>query len=83
MVRLDDWLETHAPAWLFELWCWPKYRVFGRCWAQGCGRLNVLHTPRQLGVCDHTPMAIEITERGMAYAVVCEAEELTAKAAAQ
>jgi hypothetical protein len=64
---LTDWLDQHAPAWLFAAWCWPQYRLFGRCWAQGCPvatRLNVLHPPRQLRRCENTPMAVGITLRG-------------------
>jgi hypothetical protein len=35
-----------------------------RCYAQGCGRLLLLHTPRQLDRCYDTPLAISITARG-------------------
>jgi hypothetical protein len=65
IYRLNDWLERHALRWLFRAWCWPQYRLFGRCWAQGCGRRPViLHTPRQLRRCESTPMAIGLTARG-------------------
>jgi hypothetical protein len=35
-----------------------------RCYAQGCGRLLLWHTPRQRNRCLDTPLAIELTERG-------------------
>jgi hypothetical protein len=79
-----DWLEEHAPPWLLAAYDWPGYRLFGQCWAQGCpvpGRLQILHGPRRLRRCETTPMAIVITERGLARAVVAEAEEVTAQAA--
>jgi hypothetical protein len=41
-----------------------RWRLFGRCWARGCGRLVVLHTPRQLERCYDTPLAVGITVRG-------------------
>jgi hypothetical protein len=62
--RLHDWLEEHAPGWLFTAWCWPQYRLFGRCFAQGCGRLVVLHTPRQLDRCETTPLGVMLTVQG-------------------
>jgi hypothetical protein len=77
MDRLNDWLEQHLPAWLFAAWCWPQYRLFGRCWAEGCGRLVILHSPWALYLCERTPMAIEITDEGMAAAVIAEAEQIT------
>jgi len=43
---------------------WPRYRLFGRCWATGCGRLVVLHGPWRLRRCESTPMAIGLTARG-------------------
>jgi hypothetical protein len=43
---------------------WPRYRLFGRCWAQGCGRLIILHTPWALYICERTPMGIVITDKG-------------------
>lgn len=48
-----------------------------RCYAEGCGRLLLLHTPWQTRRCLDTPLDIVITEQGMARAVVAEAEELT------
>jgi hypothetical protein len=77
-----DWLETHAPPRLFDAYCWLWLRLTGsRCFAQGCGRLLLLHTPRQWDRCYDTPLAIVLTEKGMAAAVIAEAEEVTAEAA--
>jgi hypothetical protein len=36
-----------------------------RCYAQGCGRLLVLHTAHQLDRCYDTPLAISLTARGL------------------
>jgi len=41
-----------------------RYRLFGRCWAKGCGRLMLLHTPRQLERCLDTPLALVLTDKG-------------------
>jgi hypothetical protein len=60
---LRDWLELHHPK-LVGVIDWPMYRLFGRCWAQGCGRLIILHSPWALYVCERTPLAIEITDKG-------------------
>jgi hypothetical protein len=38
------------------------------CYAQGCERLLLLHTPRQMDRCLDTPLAIELTERGWLHA---------------
>jgi hypothetical protein len=51
----------------------------GRCFI--CERRAIVHTPRQWRVCNKTPLPIIVTERGMAYAAVAEAEEATAEAA--
>jgi hypothetical protein len=48
---------------------WITYRLLGRCWAQGCGRLMALHTAQQRRRCEHTPLAIELTEQGWRYGV--------------
>jgi len=46
---------------------WFKHRLIGeRCWAQGCGRLLILHWPWQEYHCNRTPMAITITPEGEA-----------------
>ena len=63
---------------LLGVWHWPKYRFLGRCWAQGCGRLMILHSPWALYDCSRTPMAISLTEAGLARVVIAEAEELIA-----
>jgi hypothetical protein len=66
---------------LVGVWYWPKYRLLSYCWAQDCpipSRLNVLHGPWQLRRCENTPMAISLTEKGMARMVVAEAEDLIA-----
>jgi hypothetical protein len=60
------------------VWHWPKYRLLGRCWAQGCGRLMVLHSPWALYDCSRTPLAITLTDAGMARVVIAEAEDLIA-----
>jgi hypothetical protein len=58
---------------------WIRYRLLGRCWAQGCGRLMALHTPRQLRRCEQTPMAIELTDRGWLYGNGIEPESVYRK----
>ena len=46
-----------------------RYRLFGRCWARGCGRLIVLHTPRQLDRCLDKPAALSLTDDGWLLAM--------------
>jgi hypothetical protein len=42
---------------------WLYLRLTGsRCYA--CGRLMLLHTPRQTNSCYDIPLAIELTDRG-------------------
>ena len=48
-----------------------RYRLLGRCWAQGCSRRMLLHTPTQTRRCEDTSIALSITENGWAYAVDC------------
>jgi hypothetical protein len=62
---------------LVGLWHWPGYRLFGRCWAMGCGRPMILHSPWALYICERTPMAIALTEQGEAryQAMVIEQAE--------
>jgi hypothetical protein len=63
-----DWLEPRAPR-LAATYCWFHNRLTGvRCFAEGCGRLLLLHTPRQWNRCLDTPLAIELTERGWLHA---------------
>jgi hypothetical protein len=67
--RLFCWLDEHAPPRVAAALAWPHYRLFSQCWAQGCpvpGRLQILHGPRRLRRCETTPMAIVITEQGLA-----------------
>lgn len=59
-----DWLELRAPR-VAASYCWFHNRLTGtRCFAQGCGRLLLLHTPRQMDRCLDTPTAIVLTDRG-------------------
>jgi hypothetical protein len=63
---MREWMEQRHPR-LLAVVDWPRYRLFGHCWAQGCpvaSRLNILHPPGQLRRCANTPMAIGITLRG-------------------
>jgi hypothetical protein len=76
---LRDWIDTHLPAWLVGVLDWPGYRLVGRCWAQGCGRLMLLHTPRQRRGCERTPMAVELTEQGWLYGNGIEPESVYRK----
>jgi hypothetical protein len=62
-----EWMESRY-RWLLAVVDWPRYRLFGRCLAQGCGRPVLLHTPRQLRRCESTPMAISLTARGWLHA---------------
>ena len=63
-----DWLEQHAPH-LAATYGWFHNRLTGvHCYAQGCGRLLLLHTPRQMDRCLDTPLAIKLTERGWLHA---------------
>jgi hypothetical protein len=67
-TTLLDWLEQHAPR-IAAIYCWFYNRLTGtRCFAEGCGRLLLLHTPRQMNRCYDTPTAIELTERGWLHA---------------
>lgn len=49
---------------MVALWHAIRFRLFSRCWGQGCGRLAALHTPRRWNRCLDTPLAIGITARG-------------------
>jgi hypothetical protein len=47
------------------LYYWFHIRLSGmRCFAQGCGRRVIWHTPRQWNRCLDTPLAIKLTDRG-------------------
>jgi hypothetical protein len=52
-----------------------RYRLFGRCWAEDCGRRMLLHPPSQSRRCVEEPIALTITEQGRAHALVAEAED--------
>jgi hypothetical protein len=65
---MRQWMEDHHPK-LIGLWDWPRYRLFSRCWAQGCGRPMILHSPWRLDVCERTPMAIVLNEERYAELV--------------
>jgi hypothetical protein len=60
---------------LLGLWNWPKYRLFGQCWAMGCGRPMILHSPWALYICERTPMGIALTEQGEALYQALAIEE--------
>jgi len=49
---------------LLTFWHAVCFRLFSRCWAQGCGRLAALHTPRRWDRCLDTPLGIGLTARG-------------------
>jgi hypothetical protein len=70
-------MEVRLP-WVMGMLDWPRYRLFSRCWAMGCGRLMILHSPWAMYICERTPMAIRITPQGEAYyqsMVIADAEE--------
>jgi hypothetical protein len=39
-----------------------RYRLFGRCWSEGCGRPMVVHGPWRLARCwaENTPIAVVV-----------------------
>jgi hypothetical protein len=41
---------------------WLQSRL-SRCYAQGCGRRLILHTPWRVYRCHRTPLAITLTEQ--------------------
>jgi hypothetical protein len=50
---------------LYDAWLWLWLRLTGsRCFAQGCGRLLLAHTPRQWDRCCRMPLGIVLTDRG-------------------
>lgn len=68
-IRLEqmEQLEQRAPR-LAAVCFWFYNRLTGtRCFAEGCGRLLLLHTPWQMSRCLDTPLAIELTDRGWLY----------------
>jgi hypothetical protein len=74
---VHDWMAERAPGWLAGAYFWLHLRLTGtRCYADGCGRLLLLHTPRQLDRCYDTPLAIGITLRGWLLARGMDADVL-------
>jgi hypothetical protein len=67
-ITLRDWLELRYPK-LVGLWDYPRYRLFSRCMA--CGGPMVLHSPWRLYICERTPLAIEITDKGRERVTAC------------
>ena len=65
---MREWMEANHPR-LLCLIDWPAYRLLGRCWAEGCGRPMVLHSPWRLYACERTPMAIVLNEERYAELV--------------
>ena len=62
-MQLREWLERYPR--LEACYCWFYNRLTGsRCYAQGCSRLLLLHTPHQWNRCCDTPLAIELTDQG-------------------
>jgi hypothetical protein len=55
--------------------------LFGRCWAEGCGRLIVLHSPWALYFCERTPMGVVITDNGRERIADLEVEGVNTPAA--
>jgi hypothetical protein len=50
---------------LEAIYCWFYNRLSGsRCFAEGCGRRVIWHTPRQWNRCLDTPLGIKLTDRG-------------------
>jgi hypothetical protein len=65
VMTLREWMDGYLPPKVLAVIDWPRYRLFGMCWAENCpviGRANILHTPRQLWRCENTPMAIVLNE---------------------
>jgi hypothetical protein len=56
-------MEDRLPPQLMAVVDWPFYRLFGRCWAQSCGRRIVLHSPWALYICERTPIGVVITDK--------------------
>jgi hypothetical protein len=68
VIPIREWLEAKHPR-LLDAWLWVWLRLTGsRCFAQGCGRLLLLHTPRQWDRCCSTPLAVSLTVRGWLHA---------------
>jgi hypothetical protein len=79
-ILVLEWLERHAPP-LAAVYCWYYNRLTGsRCFAVGCGRLLLLHTPWQMGRCYDSPMAIQLTDRGWLHASGVDPESVVGPA---
>jgi hypothetical protein len=62
---VHDWMAERLPDWLAGPYFWLHNRLTGtRCYTQGCGRLLLLHTPRQTRRCYDKPLAVSRTLRG-------------------
>jgi hypothetical protein len=70
-----EWVAQHLPGWVLGVYDWPSYRLVGRCWAAGCGRLMILHSPWRLYACERTPMAIVLNEERYAELVDADADQ--------
>jgi hypothetical protein len=67
---------------LIGAYYWLHNRLTGcRCFAEGCGRLLLLHAPWRMRRCLDAPIGVVLTTEGMARAVVAEAEDVAAEAA--
>jgi hypothetical protein len=55
-----------------DRWQAIMWRLFGRCWAQGCGKRLWRHTPSQFERCCNQPLAIELTDRGWLHSIGIE-----------
>jgi hypothetical protein len=68
-------MAVHHPR-LLGLLDWPRYRLsFEPCWAEGCGRRMILHTPWRLYACERTPQAIVLNEERYAELVGADASQ--------
>ena len=63
------------------IYYWFHLRLTGtRCFAQGCGRLLLLHTPWQMSRCYDAPTTIELTEHGWLYSKAIEPDSVVGPA---
>jgi hypothetical protein len=70
-----EWMEAHHPR-LLGLIDWPRYRFsFEPCWAEGCGRPMILHSPWRFYICENTPMAIVLNEERYAELVGADQDQ--------
>lgn len=71
---MREWMAAHHPR-LLGLIDRPAYRLRGRCWASGCGRPMILHTPWRLYDCQRMPMAIVLDQERYAELVGVDADQ--------